>query len=381
MRRVPRTRVIATGGEWPAGLALLRGVRAAGYDAIAALTQPDALAAHSRAPIAKVLVSDPADPERHAHAVARAADAWGAEAVLPGTGASLLALAQHRHAFDEAAVVAVPPLEVVRRAMDKVGLAALASRAGLRTPPSHVVSRADAYDDRFPVIVKPCSSVATDEFGRQQHVGVVRARDRDELAEALRGMRGHQALVQPFIRARLRTVNGVAWAGRVVCCVHKRSDRTWPAEAGIFAYGRTVAVDAALEAGSARLLNELGWSGLFNLQFLETETGEHLLIDLNPRAYHSLALAIGAGANLPGVWCDLLLGHPPRRAQSRTGVRFRSEGDDLQALRAAARARSMGGALPLLLPRRRTVHAIFERRDPGPFVRLVGRALVTRAFP
>lgn len=371
--------MIATGGEWPAGLALLRGVRAAGYEPVAALTRPDALAGHSRAPVAKVLVPEEAEAQAHAAAVARAADACGAEAVLPGTDASLLALAQYRHAFSDALVVAVPPLEVVLRAMDKVGLAALAGRAGLRTPPSHLVVGADGFDGPFPAIVKPCSSVATDDFGRQQRVGVARARDRDELAEVLGGMPGGQALVQPFIRARLRTVNGVAWAGRLVCCVHKRSDRTWPADAGSFAYGRTVAAHAALEVGSARLLGELGWSGLFNLQFLETESGEHLLIDLNPRAYHSLALAIGAGANLPGVWCDLLLGRPPRAVRPRAGVRFRAEEDDLQALRAAARARRIGDVLSLLRPRRRTVHALFEARDPGPFVHLVRTAFLRAA--
>lgn len=366
--------MIATGGEWPAGLALLRGVRAAGYDPVAALIRPDAPAAYSRAPVAKVRVPDPADAEAHAAALARAADTCGAEAVLPGTDASLLALAQYRHAFSDATVVAVPPLEVVRRAMDKAGLSDLAERAGLRTPPSHLVSRADSFGGPFPAIVKPCSSVLADEFGRQQRIGVTRVRDGDELFTALMGMPGEQALVQPFLRARLRTVNGVAWEGRLVCCVHKRSDRTWPTDAGSFAYGRTVVADAVLEAGSARLLSDIGWSGLFNLQFLETESGEHLLIDLNPRAYHSLALAIGAGANLPGVWCDLLLHRPPRAVQPRAGVRFRAEEDDLWALNAAARARNIGRVLSLLRPRPRTVHALFEARDPGPFAHLVRTA-------
>ena len=369
-----RPRFMATGGEWPAGLALLRGVRAAGYDSVAALTRPDALSRYSRAPVAKVLVPEPADAEGHAAAVARAADACGAAAVLPGTDASLLALAQYRHAFSDPTVVAVPALEVVRRAMDKVGLAALAARAGLGTPPSYPISRADGFDGPFPAIVKPFSSVETDAFGRQQHVGVMRARDQDELAQVLGTMPGEQALVQPFIQARLRTVNGVAWAGRLVCCVHKRSDRTWPTDAGSFAYGRTVAAEPALEAGSARLLGEIGWSGLFNLQFLETESGEHLLIDLNPRAYHSMALAIGAGANLPAVWCDLLLGRRPRPVQPRVGVHFRAEEDDLHALHAAAHSRSVGKVVSLLRPRRRTVHALFQARDPGPFVHLVKTA-------
>ena len=156
----------------------------------------------------------------------------------------------------------------------------------------------------------------------------------------------------------------------IVCSVHKRSDRTYPPDAGVFAYGRTVEPDPALERGCARLLGEIGWSGLFNLQFLEDASGEPLLIDLNPRAYHSLALAIGAGANLPAVWCDLVLGRPPRAVRPRAGVRFRAEEEDLRALRILARNGARTQVAGALLPRPRTVHALFQARDPAPDLHL-----------
>lgn len=100
-----------------------------------------------------------------------------------------------------------------------------------------------------------------------------------------------------------------------------------------------------------------------------------MLIDLNPRAYHSMALAIGAGANLPGVWCDLLFGRPARSSRARTGVRFRAEDDDLRAIRALAAAGDFGEAIRALLPRPRTVHALFAVADPGPFAFVIRNAL------
>ena len=49
------------------------------------------------------------------------------------------------------------------------------------------------------------------------------------------------------------------------------------------------------------------------------------MIDLNPRPYGSLALAIGSGLKLPAVWADLLLGREPRLGAYRVGVRCRAE--------------------------------------------------------
>jgi predicted ATP-grasp superfamily ATP-dependent carboligase len=358
--------VIATGGEWPAGLALLRGARAAGHRPIAALTRRDALSSWSRAPVARVLVPDPADSAAHASALVRLAAHHGGAIVLPGSDASLLAIAEHRDAFMAPTIVGAPPLDVVRRATDKRALGELAREAGLRTPPTREVTLADGIAGPFPAVVKPFASVAEGDSGKSERLLVSVVEDADGLRAALRGMPGARGLLQPFVKARLRTVNGVAWDGRVVCSVHKRSDRTWPPAAGVFAYGRTVEPEPALGEGCARLLGAIGWSGIFNLQFLEPQHGEPLLIDLNPRAYHSMALAIGAGANLPGVWLDLLLGRPPRPAHARPAVRFRAEDDDLRALKTLAANGHRGAALGALLPRRRTTHALFARTDPGP---------------
>jgi hypothetical protein len=75
------------------------------------------------------------------------------------------------------------------------------------------------------------------------------------------------------------------------------------------------------------------------------------------------------------VWCDLLLDRPPRSAEARAGVRFRSEEDDLRTLRRVARSDGRAVALRGLAPRPRTVHALFDARDPGPFVHALRSAL------
>ncbi len=368
--------VIATGGEWPAGLALLRGLRLGGFDTVAAFVDRRALSRWSRAPVARAFVTDAiADPEGHAAALAELAAQWGAAAVLPGTEASLVAVAENADMFGAGTSLGCPSPEIVHRATDKRALADLAGRAGLKTPPTEEASTASEFSGPFPAIIKPSASVVSDEAGEHHQVKVSVVANRDELSTALEKMPGGRAVVQPYIAGRLRTVNGVAWEGQLVCSVHKRSDRTWPLKAGVFSYGTTVAPDLEFEEACQRLLQDLAWSGLFNLQFLETASGERLLIDVNPRAYHSMALAIGAGANLPAVWCDLLTGRPPRHARARAGVRFRSEAEELRALSTMAREGHAVDALLGCLPRRRTVHAVFSFRDPGPIVSLAKSSL------
>jgi predicted ATP-grasp superfamily ATP-dependent carboligase len=84
----------------------------------------------------------------------------------------------------------------------------------------------------------------------------------------------------------------------------------------------TTQPNAELELGVGRLLKEIGWSGVFHVQFVRDQRDKHYLIDLNLRIYGSLALAVGAGLNLPGIWVDLLLCRRPDVAHYRVGSRY-----------------------------------------------------------
>ena len=95
------------------------------------------------------------------------------------------------------------------------------------------------------------------------------------------------------------------------------------------------------------------------------------MIDLNPRFYVSLTLAVAAGLNLPAIWTSLLLGLPFEARGYRTGVRFRQEKGDLQAIFSDLRRGQLRAARDLL-PRRRTVHALFSIRDPRPGLSILG---------
>jgi predicted ATP-grasp superfamily ATP-dependent carboligase len=377
-------RLLVTGGEWPAGLGLARGLAAAGHVVIAAVSDPKAPVRLSRAVSGTVVVPDAdSEPSAFVTALAQAAERVGARAVLPGTESGLLALAERPDALPASVASGAPPAPITRRATDKLALAGLAGAAGIGVPDTLIVDREDPApplgDISYPAVLKPTRSQVELPDGRRLRSNTVCVRSEGEAAAALRALPAGSALLQPFLAGPVVTVNGTAWEGETLVTVHQAAERLWPLDCGVLAAARTVHPDARLEECSQRLLREVGWSGLFNLQFV-VHDGEPLLIDLNPRAYYSLALAIAAGANLPAVWAARLLGEegPPPVAAS-VGVRFRGELEDARSLVRLLHSGQLRAAWRGARPARGRVHALGARGDWRPLLQgaatLAGAAL------
>jgi hypothetical protein len=177
-------------------------------------------------------------------------------------------------------------------------------------------------------------------------------------------------LVQPWIDAPMHAVAGVVWGGRLVAAVHQRYLRTWPVICGVACAAVTMPVAHDVVDPIVRMLR--GYDGLFQAQFVG-----RFLVDLNPRVYGSLPLAVAAGANLPAIVCDLVAGREAPTSRGRAGVAYRWPEGDLRHLAGEARA----GHLPAraliraLRPRRSTAHSVVSLRDPRPMLTRIAYAL------
>jgi predicted ATP-grasp superfamily ATP-dependent carboligase len=360
-------RLLLPDDDFTAVLAAVRALRKGGYEPWLAMSVPSAYAARSRATAGTVAVPDAGpDPDGFVAALAEAAERLHVAAVLPGTETSLTALAGREGDFPDGVVLGVPPREIVERAVDKGLLAELAAGAGLKVPETRAVAHADLDGISYPAVVKPVtSSVRVDGALR---LGWVRRIDSPaELRAALEWMSGDTLLVQPFLEGSLSAACGVFWEGRLLCVEHQVARRIWPPDCGVSSYAETVPRDVELEQRIAKLLAEIGWSGIFELQFIRRPEGDYV-IDLNTRFYGSLALAVRSGLNLPAIWVDLLLGRKPKIGEYRVGVRYRSEQRDARAIVHGFRAGRRVEALRACLPRPRTAHGVFSARDPLPFI-------------
>lgn len=369
------TSVLLAADDHYSVLATVRGLRVAGYVPYLATHKPGTYAARSWATAGTVLVPDPtSDREGFLHELAAAAARFSVVAVLPTSEISFLALASSEIDFGGIAL-GVPTRESVEQVTEnKDLLAELAAAAGLRTPPTKKVTR---HDDSksigafgFPAVIKPKPLyrriLDLDDTLSSPARYVCSA---EQAEQALEDFPGGEGIVQPYVNGQLTSVSGVSWEGELVCAVHQASIRIWPVPAGVSSYAETVLPDAELEQGVAHLLRIIGWSGIFQVQFIRTPHGERYMIDLNPRVYGSLGLAVAAGLNLPEIWVDLLLGRQPKVGNYRVGTRYRQEEKDVRAL---AQMLVVGGerrdALWGLVPRRNTTHAIFSIHDPMPLL-------------
>jgi predicted ATP-grasp superfamily ATP-dependent carboligase len=260
-----------------------------------------------------------------------------------------------------------------RTLVDKSALPERAAAAGLQVPTTREVADgaelldlADTFD--YPVVVKAAVKTASGENTR-----------RVDSPEELRAIfRGHASpvVVQPMALGTMRAVCGVIHDGQLLSVVHQTYLRIWPPDCGTASAAITTHPDLDLEARLPALL--AGHCGVFQVQLIGDQ-----VIDVNPRVYGSLPLAVASGANLPAIACRAADGRPPADlVRGRPGVRYRwLEGDvrrlvdDVRTGRLTLRAAGRE-----LLPRRGTAHSVESLRDPAPgLLRLADVARVRRS--
>lgn len=319
-------------------LVAARALAAGGYRVAATVSGPRSLVGASRSCSRAVPVPPIADPGFDA-ALFRTMEAGRYACVLPASDAALAKLEP-----------GTAPL------LDKRTLAERAAEAGIPSPDSTRFESVEALlaaagDLRYPAVLKPERSV-----WRPYPVASA-----DELRES--PPPSGPLLVQPYLTGTLRAVGGVTWRGELVAAVHQRYLRTWPPGAGGASAAVSVEPDAALEKRLVALLG--GRDGIFMAQLVDD-----VLLDLNPRVYGSLPLAVAAGVNLPAIWCDLVTGGEVVPRRGRAGVVFRWAEGDLRHVVSQVRSKSMtaGEALRALRPRRGVAHPVESLRDPGPMV-------------
>lgn len=334
-------------------LAGLRGLGRAGLTVVAVAPSRRAPGLVSRYAVAAAVAPDPAlDAGGFAEAVANVARREDVGVIYPGS----------EEAIDALRGTPLEPrlpyarLGALDRLRDKRTLPGLAAEAGLTCPETLAAGlpgeiSAAALDG--PTVVKSALGVGPLPF-------TTPVAD----ATALRALLARLPRDQPVLVQRRYegVLVGVALVvdagGRVAARFQQRATRTWPLAAGVSASAVSMAPDDRLIDGAAALLSAAGYAGLAHLQFIVRD-GREVLIDVNPRFYGSMPLALAAGVNLPAVWHAVVTGaEPPEVGRPRVGVRFRwLEGNLLAAMRGKPRAL-------LDAPLRRRTSAVWARDDP-----------------
>jgi len=313
-------------------IAGIRGLGRAGLEVVALGPRRSAAGRWSRYATARAVGPEVlSHPRELATRVGELAREHGPLVVYPGREEAIDALVDHP--LPSEAILPYSGPEALALLRDKPKLADLARAAGLEVPSTLLEATArelaNASSPPVPCAIKPAYS------GNRNTLGGTRLFDS---AEELRAVMGalpnpeEPMLVQERTGGPLTSLAVVLdRSGGLVARFQQSSTETWPAAAGASAWAVSVEPDDELASAVARMLAAAGYWGMAQVQFLRGARGP-VVIDVNPRFFGSLPLALTAGVNLPAAWHQVVHDRPVAAQQPyRVGVTYRWVQADVSA--------------------------------------------------
>lgn len=303
------TEVLVTDEHYKHSLGIVRHLGRQGAFVSVAAGSRESLACRSRF-CREVILAGDSRPETLVATILKAVRERHFDLVIPVSYSMTLALAQRKDELLPYTRLELAPEQCVAKAADKVQMTVLAQRLGVPAPRtvSGTESKELATGLRFPVVIK----LKRETPGRPP---IRYARNQAELhiiLEEASSSAGDGALADLIVQEYIpgRGCGLFATYQRGVCkrvFMHRRV-REYPASGGVSSCAESF-YDSELAVYGQRLLDELNWHGVAMVEFrCDSRDGEYKLMEINPKFWGSLDLALAAGADFPGDLCKMALG-------------------------------------------------------------------------
>ena len=273
---------------------------------------------------------------------------------------------------------------------DKANTRALAERHGVKVAPGRLLGSGESAQALagalgLPLVLKPRTSYALGDIATKRSALVVR--DPAGLDRQLRSGAWDGCVAESFFPGVGIGLSVLARDGRILLAYqHRRLHES--SETGASTRRVSEPADPALLAAAETLAAAARLDGVAMFEFrLDRRSGRHVLLEVNPRFWGALPLAVAAGADFPALWWDLALHDRGGRSAYQAGIvkadltgefdRVVNRFEEAHGLRRlAAAAAGLATAAGLLLARR-TADS-WSADDPEPW-REERRTLARRA--
>ncbi len=339
----PQRKALILGADASAAVAA---VQALGRDRVQlhAVCRKDSLAAASRF-LSRVFDAAPESADPLALQWVRDIDAAERYALVVPTTESSLRILQACADDDPLRRKAVLASRAsIETALDKAATCSLAVSLGIPVPGASVLGRGTTqdYPGNYPVVLKTLRSQVL-RAGRLDYAPACIARNRAMRDTFIAKWSPHSDIVQQT------WVPGVGWG---IECLYDRGRLCWwfaherlhelPLTGGASTYRRARSdPPSGLLVAAETLLDALEWHGVAMVEFRVEPSGRFVLLEINPRFWGSLPLAIAAGVNFPVGLMRLAAGERlGTLGPTRDGLAMRNLSEDLMWARENWRADS-----------------------------------------
>jgi D-aspartate ligase len=307
--------------------------------------------------------------------------------LFPCTDLSVLTISRNRTQLSQWYHIMLAEPNVIETLMDKVKFYTFAAERGLPIPRTFFLrSRADAEQAAreipYPCILKP--PIKTPTWERNSKSKAFKIENAQELLDIYDSHAAFADLlmVQEWVDgtdADLFTCNGYWDAdSKPLAAFVSKKIRQWPPETGTGCIAIEYRNDEVLHE-TLRLFAEVKYRGLGYVEMKrDSRTGKHYIIEPNiGRPTGRSAISEAGGVELIyTMYCDVLgLPLPPNREQRYTGVKWIDLRRDAQSAFYYWRRGELSLGDWLRSWRGRKAHAIFDWRDPKPFIGDITRAI------
>jgi predicted ATP-grasp superfamily ATP-dependent carboligase len=327
-------RILVLDGNQNQAVASVRSLANAGHQVLAGASSSWSKAGWSRSCRGTFRYPDPhQDVSGFVARIAEVAAQQSGTLVLPMTEATTLPLSARREVLQTTgAKLVLPSHDDVLRAFNKEETVRLATSLGIAVPKTTIIcsageAHAASGTTKFPVVLKPRSSVETQSNGALQVTGRPRyARDAEELQTVYREMSRTcpRVLVQEFVDGEGTGYFALMHRGELRAeFAHRRIRDVHPTGSGS-AVRVSVEPDPQVRAASLAILRALHWHGVAMVEFRHVQGSAPVFMEVNGRFWNSLPLACYAGADFPALLTQMAdTGDVEMQNSFRTGVRCR----------------------------------------------------------
>ena len=333
-------RVLVLDANQRSALAATRALGLSGADVVTADSTERTLAGASRHARHRLVYPCPYQtPDAFRARLPAIAGQAGVDVILPMTEVTTYLVAESRHEYGG---IRMPLADIAafETLSDKGKLFAAAARLGVPTPATLFVERAgdtlDLADSLgYPVVLKPYRSRILLP-GRWLTTSVRIAASREEVSALVRedpAFANHPFLLQAYVEGEGQGVFTFYGEGHPLAFFAHRRIRERPPWGGVSVLSESVPVNEEMADIARKLLGTVEWSGAAMVEFKVSPDGTPYLMEINPRFWGSLQLAIDAGVDFPTLACRWATGQPVEPVSAyRHGQRLRWLLGDLDRL-------------------------------------------------